>query len=42
LKKPVKKDNTAADKKAEKLNQQLVDLEDKFLKHVADDGENGD
>ena len=37
MKKPVKKDNTIADKKQEKLNQYLLDLEDGFLKHVADD-----
>lgn len=37
LKKPTKKDNTVADKKQEKLNQQLNDLEEAFFKHVADD-----
>ena len=37
MKKPSKKDNTIADKKQEKLNQYLVDLEDQFLKHVAED-----
>lgn len=42
MKKPGKKDNTIADKKLEKLNQYLVDLEDQFLKHVADEDENTD
>lgn len=39
LKKPTKRDNTLADKKAEKLNGFLNDLEENFFKHVADDNE---
>ena len=39
LKKPAKKDNSIADKKAEKLNTYLNDLEENFFKHVAEDGE---
>lgn len=39
LKKPVKKDNNQADKKAEKMNQYLHQLEDEFFKHVAEDSE---
>ena len=39
LKKPGKRDNTVADKKAEKLNTYLNDLEENFFKHVADDNE---
>ena len=39
MKKPVKKDNSIADKKAEKLNTFLNDLEENFFKHVAEDGE---
>ena len=37
MKKPVKKDNTVMDKKAEKMNQMLHDLEESFFKHVAED-----
>lgn len=37
MKKPVKKDNTIMDKKAEKMNQMLHDLEENFFKHVAED-----
>lgn len=37
MKKPVKKDNTVQDKKAEKMNQMLHDLEETFFKHVAED-----
>lgn len=39
MKKPAKRDNTVADKKAEKLNVFLNDLEENFFKHVAEDGE---
>jgi len=39
LKKPAKKDNNIIDKKQEKLNHQLNDLEEYFFKHVADDNE---
>jgi hypothetical protein len=39
MKKPAKRDNTVADKKAEKLNNYLNDLEENFFKHVADDSE---
>jgi hypothetical protein len=39
MKKPAKKDNTVADKKAEKLHTYLNDLEENFFKHVAEDGE---
>lgn len=39
MKKPVKKDNTVHDKKAEKLNQYIHDLEEGFFKHVAEDGD---
>jgi hypothetical protein len=35
----VKKDINIADKKQEKLNQHLNDLEENFFKHVADDTE---
>jgi len=38
-KKPTKKDNTVVDKKQERLNQQLNDLEETFFKHVADDND---
>lgn len=37
MKKPIKKDNTIQDKKAEKMNQMLNDLEENFFKHVAED-----
>ena len=37
MKKPTKKDNSVADKKQDKLNAYLVDLEDQFLKHVAEE-----
>lgn len=39
MKKPAKRDNTVADKKAEKLNTYLNDLEENFFKHVAEDSE---
>jgi len=39
MKKPVRKDNTANEKKIEKMNQYLNDLEANFFKHVALDGE---
>jgi len=39
MKKPVKKDNNVNDKKQEKLNQQLNDLEEHFFKHVSEDNE---
>lgn len=39
MKKPIRKDNTIVDKKAEKMNQFLNDLEEQFFKHVADDQE---
>lgn len=37
MKKPVKKDNTILDKKAEKMQNYLNDLEEQFFKHVAED-----
>ncbi len=40
MKKPTKKDNTVIDKKQEKMNQQLTELEEKFFGQVsADDHE---
>jgi hypothetical protein len=39
MKKPIRKDNTANEKKAEKLNQYLHDLEEGFFKTVAEDGD---
>lgn len=39
LKKPAKRDNTVNEKKQEKLNQYINDLEENFFKHVADDSE---
>ena len=39
LKKPVKKDNSVAEKKAQQMTQYLHDLEDGFFKHVAEDPE---
>jgi hypothetical protein len=39
LKKPQKRDNTVNDKKVEKMNQYLHDLEEGFFKHVADDND---
>lgn len=39
MKKPGKRDNTVADKKAEKMNVFLNDLEENFFKHVAEDNE---
>jgi len=39
LKKPTKKDNSIADKKAQQLQQQLNELEEGFFKHVAEDPE---
>ena len=39
MKKPIKKDNTVLDKKADKMNQFLNDLEENFFKHVAEDGD---
>jgi hypothetical protein len=38
-KKPTKKDNSVAEKKAAALAQQLHELEDGFFKHVAEDAE---
>jgi hypothetical protein len=39
LKKPVKKDNSVAEKKAQQMTQYLNELEDGFFKHVAEDPE---
>lgn len=39
MKKPVRKDNTVNDKKVEKMNQYLHDLEEGFFKHVAEDND---
>jgi hypothetical protein len=39
MKKPTKKDNTIVDKRQERVNQQLNDLEETFFKHVADDND---
>jgi hypothetical protein len=39
LKKPTKKDNSIADKRAQQLQQQLNELEEGFFKHVAEDPE---
>ena len=36
MKKPTKRDNTVVDKKAEKLNSYINELEDKFFKDVAE------
>ncbi len=41
MKKPVKKDNTVNEKRIEKLNNYLLDLEDQFMKHVADGDADG-
>lgn len=37
MKKPTKKDNTINDKKAEKMNQIINDLEEKFFTEVSKD-----
>ena len=37
MKKPTKKDNTVFDKKAEKMNQYLNELEEKFFSQVSTD-----
>lgn len=39
MKKPPKKDTNTAEKKAEKLQNYLNDIEENFFKHVAEDGE---
>lgn len=39
MKKPAKKDNSIADKKAAQMTQYLHELEDGFFKHVAEDAE---
>ena len=37
MKKPIKKDNTVLDKRVEKMQNYLNDLEEQFFKHVAED-----
>lgn len=39
MKKPVKKDNSINDKRVDKMNQVLNDLEESFFKHVAEDND---